>query len=471
MTPFDLPAIFARAAAHRGWLAALIAGAVFLGSLSPVTAGACPSPMDSDSDGLTDCDEVDVYGTDPFDPDTDGDGLSDGDEVLVYGTNPLEGDTDFDGLDDGYELFVVGTSPIDPDTDGDGLNDGDEVLVYFTDPFEDDTDGDGLDDLYEVSHSCLDPLVIDDIGDPDLDGLETWQEFLLGTDPCLPDTDSDGLDDLYEVTHFCLDPLVDDLFDDPDGDGLETWQEVLLGTNPCLSDTDGDGLLDGVDNCPTGSNSDQANSDGRLGNGPFLSGDDNTRPNGPDGLGDACDPDMDNDGRLDTEELAGIGCGGAITEVSDDISYSDGDPPSWDSDGDSVLDGVECALGTDPSVNSSTHRTLCFATYGMADADGDGLPAAWELCKWGTSDLALDSDGDAPGDCREVMDTSGNGAHTNADAVLVKQVVFALFTGDLASMDINGNGLITNADATIIAQAVFGAGMFYRETGPSKCYL
>jgi hypothetical protein len=36
-------------------------------------------------------------------------------------------DTDSDGLTDDQELQVYGTSPTNPDTDGDGINDGDEV--------------------------------------------------------------------------------------------------------------------------------------------------------------------------------------------------------------------------------------------------------------------------------------------------------------------------------------------------------
>ena len=43
---------------------------------------------DSDSDGLTDIEELKIYGTDPKNPDTDGDGYSDGDEVK-NGYNPL----------------------------------------------------------------------------------------------------------------------------------------------------------------------------------------------------------------------------------------------------------------------------------------------------------------------------------------------------------------------------------------------
>ncbi len=53
---------------------------------------------DTDSDGLTDAQEV-LYSTDPLNPDTDGDGVSDGDEV-AQGTNPAVADV-FDSDDDG----------------------------------------------------------------------------------------------------------------------------------------------------------------------------------------------------------------------------------------------------------------------------------------------------------------------------------------------------------------------------------
>jgi len=44
--------------------------------------------VDTDSDGLTDYDEINIYGTKPNNPDTDGDGINDGDEVIA-GTDPL----------------------------------------------------------------------------------------------------------------------------------------------------------------------------------------------------------------------------------------------------------------------------------------------------------------------------------------------------------------------------------------------
>jgi hypothetical protein len=65
---------------------------------------------DPDHDGLTNLQEFQL-GTDPHNPDTDGDGLSDGDEVNIYHTNPLVPDTDGDGIPDGVEV-ANGTDPL-----------------------------------------------------------------------------------------------------------------------------------------------------------------------------------------------------------------------------------------------------------------------------------------------------------------------------------------------------------------------
>ena len=43
--------------------------------------------IDSDNDGLSDSDELNVTSTDPNITDSDGDGLSDGDEVNTYNTD------------------------------------------------------------------------------------------------------------------------------------------------------------------------------------------------------------------------------------------------------------------------------------------------------------------------------------------------------------------------------------------------
>lgn len=134
---------------------------------------------DSDGDGLSDYDEIYVYGTNPLEPDTDEDGLTDYDEVHTYGTDPLNSDTDEDSLSDGDEVNVYDTDPLSPDTDEDGLTDGDEVNEYGTDPLTADSDGDGISDGDEVNVHETDPLNPDSDGDGFTDG----QEMEMGTDP------------------------------------------------------------------------------------------------------------------------------------------------------------------------------------------------------------------------------------------------------------------------------------------------
>ncbi|MFX1535115.1 MAG: hypothetical protein ACFFDI_12895, partial [Promethearchaeota archaeon] len=82
------------------------------------------STLDSDSDGLSDWNELNVFHTDPFNPDTDSDELLDGLEISTYFTDPLNNDTDVDGLLDGLEISTYFTDPLNNDTDVDGLLDG-----------------------------------------------------------------------------------------------------------------------------------------------------------------------------------------------------------------------------------------------------------------------------------------------------------------------------------------------------------
>ncbi|MEO1079388.1 MAG: hypothetical protein AAFY29_07530 [Pseudomonadota bacterium] len=68
------------------------------------------APRDDDGDGL-DAFEEEELGTDPELADTDGDGLTDGDEVNVHRTSPLLADSDGDGIDDDAEL-AGGSDPL-----------------------------------------------------------------------------------------------------------------------------------------------------------------------------------------------------------------------------------------------------------------------------------------------------------------------------------------------------------------------
>ena len=66
-----------------------------------------------------------------FGKDSDHEGLSDDQEINLYFTNPDRYDSDNDGLTDYEEVMIYNTNPNNPDTDGDGVNDKDEILKGF----------------------------------------------------------------------------------------------------------------------------------------------------------------------------------------------------------------------------------------------------------------------------------------------------------------------------------------------------
>ena len=92
----------------------------------------------------------------------------------------------------------------------------------------------------------------------------------------------------------------------------------------CTLDTDGDGIADGDDNCPTTSNSNQADVDG-------------------DNIGDACDSDNDNDGVLDGVDNCPVVSNSDQTDFDGD---GIGDACEDDDDNDGVLDGVDLCPAT-----------------------------------------------------------------------------------------------------------------------------
>lgn len=92
--------------------------------------------VDSDGDGISDTDEINIYKTNQNNSDTDGDGFSDWAE-LNNGFSPLdkknkkleEVDFDGDGLSDRMELKFK-TDLKNPDSDSDGFKDGDEIKTF-----------------------------------------------------------------------------------------------------------------------------------------------------------------------------------------------------------------------------------------------------------------------------------------------------------------------------------------------------
>lgn len=198
-------------------------------------------------------------------------------------TLPVVADLDDDGLSDGRELgpqavfFRIDgwsgwrdlrTDPADPDGDRDDLSDGEELLpadgTSPSDPTVADTDGDGL-----------------------LDGSE---RKTYASDPTLSDTDGDSLPDGFEVAAHEMPLSVN---------GASELRSVV--TSPISVDSDLDGLQD------------EAEWDGAASTG-FPT--------------DPSDPDTDDDGLPDGDEIAGR-------------NRRPTNPLVADSDGDGLSDGVD----------------------------------------------------------------------------------------------------------------------------------
>ena len=113
--------------------------------------GISDADEDFDEDGLTNGEEIDL-GTSPLSPDTDSDDLSDYEEVYVYNTDPLKSDTDSDRLSDGEEI-VLGTDPLNPDTNGNGILDGDEDYTISVDK-------DKIEDSLLIDNEAIPSLVV-----------------------------------------------------------------------------------------------------------------------------------------------------------------------------------------------------------------------------------------------------------------------------------------------------------------------
>ncbi len=432
---------------------------------------------DTDGDGLLDGEEVALFGpgdvlvTTPYgtdtnpalDTDSDDDGLSDYEEVNITHTDPLNYDTDGDGIWDVDEFIAIDgawphrrfqqiSDPLDPDTDDDGLPDNieydgtglgtgqgpggsdDTVCPYVNDA---DSDDDGLQDGYEDANQ--DGTIANTIGDTGTAGTGE-------TDFCDPDTDDDGLSDGQEEGLLGRGAViartpsgdvttVPALDTDSDDDGLSDYEEVnVTHTDPLNWDTDGDSLSDSNELIATG---------GAYPQRSFQQ------------ISDPLDPDTDDDGLPDNIEYDGTGLdtsqglGGSDDTAcpyvndadSDDdglqdghedsnhdgaITYSLGDSASQgsgetdfcdpDTDGDGLSDGEEEGLfGQGPVIPQGVSSTvgqdgppLPATTPALDDdSDNDGLSDYEEVHITGTDPLDADSDNDTISDADELICTGG----------------------------------------------------------------
>jgi len=181
---------------------------------------------DSDGDGVSDEDEVNIYGTNPNSNDTDGDGLLDGEEINTYDTNVTNPDTDGDGLTDGEEIHTYDTNATNPDSDNDGLNDELEVHTYRTNPTNPDTDGDCLLDSFEILYYETNATNVDTDGDRVNDGVEVY---------------SYASNDLNLSCLSAPETLANGYNHNPAKDGIPTLDADVINALDPTNDSDGDG--------------------------------------------------------------------------------------------------------------------------------------------------------------------------------------------------------------------------------------
>ena len=336
--------------------------------------------LDADGDGWLDQLEIDC-GTDPndnasFPTDTDGDGICDA----------LDDDIDGDGI--GNDLDEM---PLDEngssDLDGDGIADD-------VDP---DVDGDGWSNIAE--QICL--------------GASSMAHMEANVTPS--DYDGDGLCDITEdsdLEHSLASTYLDS---DGDNDGTDDETDAFDFDECADTDTDGDRLPDSIDTSlldadnntvclpetPTNLTADDDDDDDghsdayevACGSDPLLATDMPT-DNEADGVCDALDPDDDNDGVNDTDDLWPYDS----TEWSDADGDGEGDNRDMDDDNDGWWDSCDQSAWL-AAQNSSTIEGLNYfpsQTGGIASTCPDNTDAF-------------------PNDGTEWVDTDGDGVGNNAD--------------------------------------------------------
>ena len=271
-------------------------------------------------------------------------------------------------------LTDVNGDPIG-DVDGDRVFDGStfDAEIYIDSPCPGDSDNDTIPNEIDNCPLTFNP----DQTDTDGDGLG---------DACDDDDDGDTVPDTTDNCPFT--PNADQT--DTDGDGIG---------DACDDDDDGDTVPDTTDNCPLTPNADQTDTDG-------------------DGIGDACDPDDDNDGILDDGDGSGIEgdypCPHLQTTNCDDNCRLVYNPTQADSNGDGIGDACNPDMDGD---GVEDHEDNCWLVYNpdQKDTDGDGIGDVCDNCPLTANADQIDGDGDGVGDVCDNCPATANADQADTD--------------------------------------------------------
>lgn len=349
------------------------------------------------------------------------------------GSGPLPSDVDVDEWPDGQDNCPTTYNPGQENNDGDAQGDA-------CDPDDDN------DSVADPSDNCQ------FVANP---GQENNDADAQG-DACDPDDDNDSIADISDNCQFAANT------DQANNDG-DTMGDV------CDPDDDNDAVTDVADNCQFAANPGQENNDRNFvdNSPPYAPSTDDVTLAASDVQGDACDLDDDNDGLSDSVEAFGP-CASTLFTT---------DPTKADSDGDRVVDGAECALGSDPANAASrpaapapgtdadgdglsdAYEASIGSNPSLKDSDGDGMQDGWEVKGYNTNPMVVDSDGDGVKDGCEVASLNGDTVVNPGDqALLAAELMRAVPAAQkLANFDLNKDGAINPGDQAFQASKV-GAG-------------